>query len=77
MERTDIVINHNKNNNIFVNVISQPRHVKSLSNRPIGTADTNHFCVFNNQSHAVGSVIKGSDGSNYVCTEDGSWQNKD
>ncbi|MEA5094511.1 MAG: hypothetical protein VB128_06080 [Sedimentibacter saalensis] len=77
MERTDIVINHNTRNNIFVNVISQPGHVKSLTKRPVGTADTNHFCVFNNQSHAVGSVIKGSDGSNYVCTEDGSWQYED
>ncbi|MEL7646662.1 MAG: hypothetical protein AAGU76_01145 [Sedimentibacter sp.] len=70
------MINHNERNNIFVNVITQPNEVKSVSKRPVGTAADNTFCVFNNQSHAVGSVIKNQDGD-YICTADGSWQKKD
>lgn len=69
--------NHNERNNIFINVITQPNTVKSVSKKPVGTAATNTFCIFNNQSHAVGSVIKNTDGSDYVCTEDGSWHISD
>ncbi|MDF2675928.1 MAG: hypothetical protein K0Q97_218 [Bacillota bacterium] len=68
--------NRNKRDSLFVNEISHVHDVKAVSKEPVGKADENAFCIYNNQSHAVGSRIKNRD-DEYICTEDGSWQEKD
>jgi len=67
--------NHNKKDNLFVNTISPPDDVKTVSKKTVGNASEQPFCIYNHQRHAVGSVIKNRDGSKMVCTKDGSWQN--
>lgn len=66
--------NNNKRDSIFVNKITPPDEVKAVSKEPVGKADENAFCIFNHQRHAVGSVINQRDGSETICTKDGSWQ---
>lgn len=68
--------NHVKRDKITVNTISPPNDVKSISNSPIKNSQEASFCVYAGMRHAVGSVIKNEDGSEIVCTADGSWQNK-
>lgn len=75
-ERIGTMKNHNKEDKLFVNEISHVHDVKAVSDKPVGKADENSFCIFNHQSHAVGSKIKNRD-DEYICTEDGSWQEKD
>lgn len=67
--------NHKKRDNITVNKISAPNEVKSLSNESVGNAGNSPFCVYAGMRHAVGSVITKEDGSQLLCTENGSWQN--
>ncbi|MFA5524436.1 MAG: hypothetical protein WDA24_08755 [Tissierellales bacterium] len=71
-----IVKNHVKRDKITVNTISPANDVKSVSNSPIQNAQDANFCVYAGMRHAVGSIIKNEDGSEVVCSEDGSWQNK-
>lgn len=67
--------NHNKRNRIFINKISAPNNIKSVSRGPVGSADKDSFWVYAGIRHAVGSVITKEDGTKLVCTDDGSWQN--
>ncbi len=68
--------NHKKQDSISVNLITPPDDAKTISKKPVGNAGEDPFCLFNHQRYAVDSVIKNRDGSETVCTEDGSWQNK-
>lgn len=63
---------HNKDN-ISVDIIT-PDNVAPISNS-VGDATNNTFCIYRNKKHAVGSVIQDTDGSEMVCTKDGSWEN--
>ncbi|WZL74014.1 hypothetical protein QBE52_04530 [Clostridiaceae bacterium 35-E11] len=67
--------NHKKQDSLFINVISPPNDVKSVSKKAIGNAGKDPFCIYNHQRHAVDSIIENRDGSKTVCTKDGSWQN--
>lgn len=67
--------NRNKQDKLFINVISPPDDVKNVSKKAVGNASKGPFCIYDHQRHAVGSVIENRDGSTTVCTEDGSWQN--
>lgn len=64
--------NRNQNDHISVDIIT-PDNVKPVSS--VGDATKNTFCIYRNKKHAVGSVIQDTDGSEMVCTEDGSWKN--
>ena len=66
--------NHKKQDTIYVNVITSPDEDKAVSNKPVGNADENSFCIYANKRHAVGSKIINRDGSETVCTEHG-WEN--
>lgn len=65
--------NHNKGDKISVDIIT-PDNVQPVSNK-VGDAANSTFCIFRNKKHAVGSVIQDTDGSEMVCTNDGSWKN--
>jgi hypothetical protein len=66
--------NHKKQDNISVNIINEVNEVKQVSQKPVGNADKNPFCVFDHKRHAVGSKISNGDGSESVCTDEGSWK---
>ena len=59
----------------YVNKISAPGNIQSSTKA--STFNNDVSCIYNNKNHGVGSVIVNEDGSEYVCTEDGSWQVKD
>lgn len=63
--------NQNKNDKISVDIVSLD-NIKPVST--VGDATKNTFCIFKNNKHAVGSVIQDTDGTEMVCTEDGSWK---
>ncbi len=67
--------NHKKKDNFTKNIISAPYEVEPISNKPVGNAGKDPFCVYAGMRHAVGSIITKDDGSKLVCTENGSWQN--
>lgn len=67
--------NHKKQDNISVNIIGQENQINSVSKKPVGNADKDSFCVYDHKRHAVGSKIINEDGSETICTEDGSWKN--
>ncbi|WP_265446212.1 hypothetical protein [Acetivibrio straminisolvens] len=67
--------NHKKQDSLFINTISPPDEVKRVSDKPVGNAGKDPFCVYDHKRHAVGSIIENEDGSKTVCTKDGSWQN--
>jgi len=66
--------NHKKQDNISVNVIGQEKQIKSISQEPVGNAGKDPFCVYDHKRHAVGSKIINDDGSESVCSEEGSWK---
>ncbi len=66
--------NYTKKDKLFMNVISPPDDVENIYKNSVGIASKDPFCIYNHQRHGVGSVIKNRDGSETVCTEDGSWQ---
>ena len=66
--------NHKKQDNISVNIINQDNTVKPVSPKPVGNAATDPFCIYDHKRHAVGSKIINEDGSETVCTNDGSWK---
>jgi hypothetical protein len=67
--------NHKKQDSISVNVINQANEIKSISQKPVGNAGKDPFCVYDHKRHAAGSKIINEDGSESVCSEDGSWRN--
>lgn len=67
--------NHNKRDDISVNLISAPNRIKSISKQPVGNAEKDPFCIYAGMRHAVGSIITKDDGSKLICIKDGSWQN--
>ncbi|TYQ17806.1 UNVERIFIED_CONTAM: hypothetical protein Cloal_0178 [Acetivibrio alkalicellulosi] len=67
--------NNKKRDELFINRISPPDDVKKVSKNAVGNADKDPFCVYNNQRHAVGSVIEDIGDSKTICNQDGSWQN--
>ncbi|MGD9566959.1 MAG: hypothetical protein AB7V48_01345 [Sedimentibacter sp.] len=64
--------NRNQGDNISVDIVTLD-NVKPVSS--VGDAPKNMFCIYKNKKHAVGSVVQDTDGSEMVCTEDGSWKN--
>lgn len=68
-----VLKNHNKRDKLFVNSIATPNEVKKVSKEQKGRADTDPFCIYANQKHAVGSKIMNRDGTETICTEKG-WQ---
>lgn len=66
--------NHKKQDSISVDIINQVNEVKTLSEKPVGNASKDPFCVYDNRRHAVGSTIINRNGSKNICTEDGSWK---
>lgn len=68
--------NNVKKDNITVNTMSPPNDVKAIADSHIQNAQDANFCVYAGMRHAVGSIIKNDDGTEIICAEDGSWQNK-
>ncbi|NLV89656.1 MAG: hypothetical protein GX021_09900 [Tissierellia bacterium] len=68
-------MDNKREDDISINVISAPNDVKPVSQAPVGNAGKAPFCIYAGMRHADGSVIKMEDGSEVVCTENGSWQN--
>lgn len=66
--------NHKKQDSISVNNITATDEIKAVS-KIVGNAGKDPFCVYAHQRHAVGSKIKNEDGSETICTDDGTWQN--
>jgi len=66
--------NRKKQDNISVDVIT-PDNNKAVSQKNVGSAEKNSFCLYDHKRHAVGSKILNQDGSETVCTEDSSWKN--
>lgn len=64
--------NRNEGDNISVDIVT-PDNVKPLSS--VGDASKNMFCIYKNKKHAVGSVIQDTDGSEMICTNNGTWKN--
>ena len=64
--------NRKEQDGISVNIIGE-NEIKSISQKR-GNAGKDPFCVYDHKRHAVGSIIKNKDGSEYVCTEEGSWK---
>lgn len=64
--------NRNEGDKISVDIVT-PDNVKAVSS--VGDATTNQFCIYRNKKHAVGSIIQDTDGTEMVCTEEGSWKN--
>jgi hypothetical protein len=64
--------NRKKQDNISVNIIGE-NEIKSISQKR-GNADKDPFCVYDHKRHAVGSKIMNDDGSENICTEEGSWK---
>ena len=71
-ERIDKMQNRKKNDNISVDIIGE-NEIKF--ERPGGNAGKNPFCVYDHKRHAVGSKIINDDGTESICTADGSWKN--
>lgn len=67
--------NHNKQDSLKVNIIKPDKQVTAVSDKIVGTADKNQFCLYDHKRHAVGSKIINMDGSESVCSEDSSWKN--
>lgn len=67
--------NHKKQDSVSVNVITPPDDIQTVSSKPVGTADEVPSCIYAHKRHAVGSKIINRDGSETVCTKDGTWQN--
>lgn len=59
----------------YVNNISAPGNITSSTKSSSSNNDVS--CIYNNRNHGVGSVITNEDGSQYVCTNDGTWQVKE
>lgn len=59
----------------YVNHISAPGNIQSSTKASSLKNDVS--CIYNNKNHGVGSTIKNEDGSEYICSEDGTWQVKD
>lgn len=68
-------MDNRKEDDISINIISAPNNVETVSKSPVGNAGKDPFCIYANKRHAVGSVIKMEDGSEVICTDDGTWQN--
>lgn len=68
--------NRKKQDSISVNIINEGNEVRPLSQKPVGNAGKEPFCVYDHKRHAVGSKIINEDGSEAICSEDGSWRNK-
>ncbi len=68
--------NHKKQDSISVNVISEQNEVRPTSQKPVGNAGKDPFCVYDHKRHAAGSIIVNEDGTESVCCEDGTWRNK-
>ena len=66
-----------KKDNLSINIISAPNEVKPVSQGTAGNAKKDPFCIYAGMRHGVGSIIKKDDGSELICTNNGSWQNKE
>ena len=71
----DYMKNHKKQDQISVNEIAHKTDITALSDKPTGNARTDPFCIYAHKRHAAGSKIINEDGSETVCTEDGTWRN--
>ena len=67
--------NHKKQDSISVNIINEVDEIKTISQKPVGNAGKDPFCVYDHKRHAVGSKLVNGDGTESVCTDDGSWKN--
>ena len=56
----------------YVNKISAPGNIQSSTKA--STMNNDVSCIYNNKNHGVGSVIVNEDGSEYVCSSDGTRQ---
>ena len=68
--------NHKKQDSLSVNIITPQNKVKPVSSEAAGNAGRDPFCIYGHKRHAVGSKIEYGDGKEAVCTEDGTWQNR-
>ncbi len=64
--------NRKKLDNISVDIIGE-NEIKF--EKPAGNAGKDPFCVYDHKRHAVGSKIINDDGTESICTADGSWKN--
>ena len=67
--------NRKNQDNLSENIITLHNEIKTKSQKPVGNAEKDPFCVYEHKRHAVGSKIINSDGSETVCTDDSSWKN--
>lgn len=67
--------NHKKQDSLFVNIITPPNDVKTITKTSVGNAGKDPFCIYDHKRHAAGSVINHSDGSESTCSTDSSWVN--
>jgi hypothetical protein len=68
--------NHQKGDKVSVNIITAPNDIKAVSDKPIGNASENPSCIYDHKRHAAGSKIINTDGSEMICSKEGSWKNK-
>lgn len=69
--------NRKKQDSLSVNNIATPNEIKAVSQKTVGNAGEDPFCIYAHKRHAVGSKIENRDGSDSICKEDGSWHNSD
>lgn len=55
-----------------VNVISAPGRLMSSTKADANNNDVS--CIYDNQNHAVGSKILNEDGTEFICSNNGTWQ---
>lgn len=67
--------NHKEQDSISVNVIRSQNEMKAVSEKSVGNAGQDPFCIYGHKRHAVGSKITDKDGSGSVCTQNGTWEN--
>lgn len=67
--------NRKQQDGIAVNIVNEGNEVKHVSQKPVGNAGKDPFCIYDHKRHAVGSKILRDGGAESVCSEDGTWKN--
>lgn len=63
-----------KKDTIPVDVIDAYGNDTAVGEEPLGEDGKAPSCIYNHKTHAVGSIIKHKDGSESICTKDGTWE---
>ncbi len=65
-----------KKDSIDVNIIDRPYEDKKVGKRFVGRDGKAPSCIYKHKTYAAGSIIKNRNGSETICSENGTWQNK-